>query len=293
MTRRAVLGALVLGCLYSASGAALAAECGPTVILEGEAGLVQTVGRTLRHRGIAVEGPGSGEEDECPAVRAEVTRRGARLDVIVLAQEVRRSERLVEDTATAATLIESWARSDISAPLLVGHWVPRPPDAATPEEVVSPALPRRHLLALHVYARAEVAVGNTGALWPGGSFGGCVRVGPTCIGLRLRIGGDARAVTNGDLAALRLATDMLATLDVPVRLGRWTLWPGVGLGVGWLRTALANDDGDAGTVGDGGIRTDLHLDASYALLHGLALDVSLSLGGAFLGSGDVSLDLPD
>ncbi len=281
---RCILLCILCPCLVFSP--AWAAECRPTVVLDGQAAVVSDVSRMLRQRGIAT----FADESDCPAVRAQVTRRGSKLDVIILLQEVRRCERLVEDPSTAATLIESWARSDISQPLLFGHGVEQGQGRG---QGTSPVVTVSRFPDFQVFARPEVSIGTTGVAWLGASLGACIRAGRACLGMRLRLGGDVTPAKNGDLAALRFFTDLLATVDVPLGVGRVTFSPGVGAGIGWLRTAVVTDDGNAGTVGDGGLRLDVHGVASLALFRGLALDLSLSLSGVFLGSGDVNLYLPD
>ena len=111
-------GARLLGLsLALAPLAARAAPCSPVVNLLGDPGLVTRVGQALRQRGISL---GQGAPG-CPVLRASVSATSddtPRLRVTTI-EEVQRTEHVVVDSGTAATLIESWARRSTSGPRAV------------------------------------------------------------------------------------------------------------------------------------------------------------------------------
>ena len=97
-------------CLLVSAPFAVAQACPPSVALSGDDALVRTVGDLLAARGITAP------TTRCPAVRARVERRGAQLVVDGDGPDGARIERAVGEPATAASVIESWARSDVAAP---------------------------------------------------------------------------------------------------------------------------------------------------------------------------------
>lgn len=112
-----VVLALALG------GSTGAAEpCRVTAVLEGDAELVDTITTALTGRGIETRAAA-----ECPAAKARIDRRGAAIVVSVEDPDGRRSERMLDDAAAAASLIESWARRDMNAALLLGWTYEAPP----------------------------------------------------------------------------------------------------------------------------------------------------------------------
>lgn len=277
--------------------AATRAQAGPgpctaTIHLEGEADLVAPIARVLKRHGIGDQAGTAGTG--CPLLRARIERRGELLGVTIV-ELVRHSDRLVADAETAATVIESWARSDISAPLLSARPLAlraaAPPPPPLPSAPVAP--PPRPRFAVSVLAEFSAGTNGTDSSeWLGARVHGCLLLGPIRLGLLFRMAGDIQPSRLGDLLMQRLGTDLLLAADLPLDAGRLTVSPGVGLGIGWLRTSLLDDDGDRGSISDGGLRADVHLVLSLRLWRGLFADGALSLSGAFLGSGDTLLDLP-
>ena len=160
----------------------------------------------------------------------------------------------------------------------------------------------------------EAAVDASGGPWLGGALRGCVRAGPLCLGALWRLAGDLPGARSDGLRIQRLGADLLLGADLPVRLRRIVLLPGLGVGVGWVRTQakgeLPADNSGSGSesadqpvdlvYNDGGLRAEARLVLSLPLggdpvrgpRRGLALDLGLYLDVAFLGSSSIGLALP-
>jgi hypothetical protein len=99
-------------------------------------------------------------------------------------------------------------------------------------------------------------------------------LGPLCATARVRFalvtGGTERWRNNLD----RTSVEILLGADLPLRLGRATLSPGLAAGIGTTHT---NDDASPSEGETGGLRGEVHATFSYPLSAGVALDLSLSL----------------
>src|SRR5262249_23686550 len=161
-----------------------AGTCPPAVALTGDADAVRAVRAQLDARGIA------GETPSCPAVRARIERRGALFVVGILprapddgpgaapgavpdgvpgvgpgvvADAV--SGRAAGEPATAATVIESWARTDLAAPLLETRAVPAvEARVATPAPVVAPAPAAQ---GIQLFLAEETSLASDRTVWQG------------------------------------------------------------------------------------------------------------------------------
>jgi hypothetical protein len=191
------LGALFL---LAYGAAADPPPCPPAAEVTGDS--AEKIAPLLAARGVAASPPAG-----CPLTRARVTRNARGLAVALVTPDGRRSERLVSTAEVAATWIESWARGDLSDPLLAPA---RPSSLAffiTRGEVASPfradaadaieieaygqRLPKpKERLALTL--GSELSLARGGALKYGTALGTDLRVGPLRIGLTgrlLRAGG--------------------------------------------------------------------------------------------------------
>ncbi len=278
------------------------AACPTVVQLEGEAALTAQITRRLIDRGLS-----SPLLPGCPVLRARLEQRGSLLAVTII-EELRRADRVVADLSTAATLIESWARSDISAPLLAAE-LPLVPPVPEPEvvpraPVPAPPRPRPRLV---VDLLAEATVDIDAQPWLGASLHACALLGPICLGSLLRFAADFPSARSDGLLDQRLAADVLATAELPLHLGRFTIAPGLGLGVRWLRHEVhgrsgspppgmttspdndADDYFDVASVSEGGMSAELRFLSSLSLRRGLELAAAVSLGLSFLGDSIVLL----
>lgn len=267
MTR--LLAALVVS--LSARVASAGEACLATAVVEpegaGDGALVDSLEAALRGRGIATTATA-----ECPAARVRITRRGTTIAVSVVDPDGRRSERSFANLAAAATLIESWARQDLNAPLLVGpsyEQVDQPEASLGARPAPAPATVRtRDPLTLVV--AGESSFDTSGSAWLGARASACARVGRVCLGLAGRTLADES----------HRSYDVLAAIDVPFLVGRrLAIVTGVGAGPGWFRTTEPRDLGPF-TWTSVGARIDAHASLSFALAPHVALHAGLSIGAS-------------
>jgi hypothetical protein len=255
--------------------AAAGVSCPAAARVEGDPEVVATVTQELSRRGVDPRPAGN-----CAAIRATVTRRGADVEVRVEDQHGRSATRVVA-LATVATVIESWARADLSAGLL-----PEPPASTGPGAAARPNPPPVELRGRAAPAKrplgsvalwTETAVGTDGSVWVGPALTACVRLGPVCAGVLAHVASDVRVPTvAGAPRASRLDAGLLLAADLPLRLGRATLTPGLTVGVAWLRTSASNGNDNVDSD-SGGLRLGAHVVLSYRLWRSLALDVGLAV----------------
>ena len=254
--------------------------CGSVAGVEGNGRVQKAVIDELQRRGISTT-----PTSECASVTARIGETTAGLLVTIVDAYGRTTERTANGPVAAATLIESWVRSDLSAPLLpvleAGETVSDPEESK--DMVAMPAL-KKEVQArsnISLTASAETSLATDGSVWLGLATGICVRIGPICAGALVRVGsdsgwyGESREMYTG-----RLGTDVLLGAGLPMRKGRLTFLPGVAFGVGWLRTsalpsAPAGLGGDSTDVDSGGLRASATLRLSIAVLPSLGVDLGL------------------
>jgi hypothetical protein len=252
-------------------GTALGA-CPPTVRLGGDASLVSEVTPVLEARGVSTD-PGG-----CPAVAVTLERRGKATVVSRAAAEAPVAAREVSDVRTAATVIESWVRTDVEEPLLARRRLDdrERPDAA-PEIVASrPTVAPR---TLQLFALAETSFATDHTRWVGLQAGACTMIGSACLGGRVRFATVADGPGEWEAAMDREAVDALVDLDLPVRIGPVTAASGLGLGLGWTHT---HEELSADGKQTFGLRAEMHLSLSYPLTRHLAAESMMSFA---LGQG--------
>lgn len=252
--------------LVLASAHAAAEECRATAVLEGDAALVDTIDGALRRRGVATRATA-----DCPAAKARIDRRGAQIAVSVVDPAGRKSERVFVDTDAAASLIESWARQDFNAQLLLGFVVPDAPAAEARIDVPAPAPHRRTRDRATLAIAGESSVDFTdGTQWLGARAAACVRVGPVCAG------GIARYLA----ADKRASVDVLGALALPVAVSpRAALVFGAGAGAGWFSTSYARGEAMIDST-EAGLRLDGSVSFAYLLGHHVSLHVGISAGAS-------------
>lgn len=236
-------GALIAVAAWAVSGwggagtAAAGPRCTQVARVSGAPVLVGPVLALLRERGVPVEGA-----SQCGAISAVLASEDERVRVTIIDGDGRIVERVVDDVDGAATAVESWARGDLTDPLLAAREAPLRPaadgEAPRPIEISdaarAPATGRR----VDVGALVEAALSDDGALWAGLRAQGCIELGPVCAGALLRYAVDTE---NGGLAEDKLshrqAIDMMLLGELPIHLdrGRFALAPGLAIGLGALR----------------------------------------------------------
>lgn len=276
----------IAGVLLAARAAA-ASPCEPSAALAGDPDLVATVGELLAHHGVGNIGEG------CPRVRARLERRDGSIVVVRIGDP--EEERVVTEPATAATIIESWSRSDFENPLLATHAAP--PMSVTSVTSVTPVTPVMPAAAsvtsvretltpnarpvsamparLQLFSAAETSFADDRTSWVGFMVGVCVQLGRACASAR----GRYAAVVDGPgmwSEAERHAADVLFGGDIPFRLGHTTLSTGFGAGMGSVHTGTRASGMPQGSE-TFGLRADAHMAWTIPLGLRIALEVSATL----------------
>jgi len=231
--------ALCLALVASDVRTAMAEPCARAQ-LSGDASAVASVTAALEQLGLSTGGPAPG----CPGIEAvvEVDRDGG---IAVAIRSAGRSEgRTVSDPAMAAAWIESWVRDDVD-----GGWFAPPaltPVATPPAPAPRAAVAMRETSAPEATSSifARVAIGaayestwsDDGSGWTGASVSACTIVGPLCIGGRLRASLQS-SITRNMATASRRDAAMLATAAYPLTVGRMTIAPELGAGLGRVDTS--------------------------------------------------------
>ncbi|HEX7837713.1 MAG TPA: hypothetical protein VF469_09635 [Kofleriaceae bacterium] len=245
---------------------ARAGTCPPAVALTGDAADVRAVRVELDARGIADETP------SCPAVHARIERHGAQLVVGIDRSEggpgapAAAIERAVSEPAIAATVIESWTRSDLAAPLLLTHAVP----ADTGESSVRAAAPPA-AQGIQLFAAEETSMASDSTVWEGMQLGACIMLGPICAAARVH-GGTVVSRPASFREFSRKGAEVYAGIDVPIAI-RWTrLTLGFAAGYGSMFTRH-HGDGERMGIEISGPRAEVHAALSLPLTPHIALDV--------------------
>lgn len=304
---------MAAACLLGVPRAAAADDvhCSPAAIVSGDQALITEVEDALLADGIDVAPPAS-----CPSVSASLRTKEGNVLVEVTDASGRASQRIVANAGEAATVIESWARSDLDNDLLAGFTieVPVPPPAPPPpppppvdpsaaQPVAEHAPSRRVALVAtpaeadaHAAApahaprsttrgsRATVALGGDVAIdeqtsaWFGTSLDACARIGWSCIGVL----GHLRTSLDGS----RDDASALAAIHLSIRIGRFSVIPGIAVGAGRGASDQMTGNGNGDQQSSGwALRAEAGATLSYPLRRWLALDATLAADGAPIASG--------
>jgi hypothetical protein len=243
-----------------------ASACSPGARLSGDPGLVAEVTPVLVERGIDV----SPSACRPVAITLQKQKNGRVTVGSSQSADAPSAGREVTDVRTAATVIESWVRSDVEAPLLERR---NEDDAELPEGLVAVGRPVRRRT-LQVFTMAETGAASDHTDWVGLQIGACVRVGPTCLGARVSLSTVADGPGEWEDAMQRQAAAALASVDVPVPFGSLTLSPGIGFGVGESRT---HEEDSADSKRTLGLRGEAHLALSAPISETFSAEFLLSL----------------
>ena len=231
--------ALATAVLLSGLRTVSAEPCPPRAELDGDAAAVVRVEEELRRLGVALAPGAAG----CPRMRAVVELDAGGGIAVAVHGAVRGSEgRVVSDAALAAAWIDSWLRDGVDA----GLWAPPLPPRVTaivhaplvPPRGVEPAV---NTTKAGLFERIAVAGhyeqdwADDGSSWRGAGGSACVMFGRFCLGARVRgVFEAARAV--GSTAMSRSDLSVLATARIPLEVGRMTIAPELGVGIGRINT---------------------------------------------------------
>jgi hypothetical protein len=207
------------------------ATCPATAALEGDQSLVSEVREILSSRGVP-----QGSATECGALSIVLEARQSRIQITIADASGERAVREAHGALGAATIIESWVRADLEAPLLDREALEEQRKPFRPEEPVytetntspGPALqPRPFTLSFG----PVVGLASDASTWSGVEARGCVRLWQLCLGGRFQYALDL--AQGGDAAALggsRSLLDLGLTVELPVTLEAVELIPGLAIG---------------------------------------------------------------
>jgi hypothetical protein len=243
-----------------------ARACPPTVRLGGEKTLVSAVAPVLAERGISTE------ESACPALDVMLERRGRATLVSASPDDEQATALEVTDARTAATVIESWVRTDFEAPLLARH--PPADDVEVPVGLIVAAHQAAARPSFQVATLGELGAASDRTSWGGFQLRACWMVGRACIGGRARFASVLDGPGAWEAAMDREAADALVDAELPLRLGPLVLSPGLGVGFGWMHT---HEEDSLDTKQTAGLRGELHLALAVPLTRHVALESTLAL----------------
>ncbi|HEY4186012.1 MAG TPA: hypothetical protein VGP07_13140 [Polyangia bacterium] len=284
--RALVIGPLIV--LAVATGGRAWATCPPSAQVQGDPALIAEVSRALVDRGIASEISG------CPSTFVRLERHDDLIAVSIAVSSGQTIERGVTDTRTAATLIESWARTDVEAPLLAAHdrkdndggdgdndRAPKddaPPPTAPSDIAVLAAEPAPPVPAagrgVQLFGLTETSLASDGTRWLGAQFGACIMLGPLCAAARLRFATVVGGTEDWRADLDRHSVELLLGADLPLRFGRATFSPGLAAGIGWTHTHEEDSPRGGET---GGLRAEAHASVAYPFSRRLAAEVALTI----------------
>ncbi len=218
-----------------------APACAPAALVSGEAALVADLQSALVDLGVDTDA-GS----ECPVLHATVESVASGYFVSIKDVSGRHAYRRLGDLQVAATWIDSWLRDELSAPLLAARVIAAPaasaspsspaPDASAPSlvAVTLPADARRVMLAGSLHY--ENANASDSIAWRGVRAELCAELGVACIGIMARFAQTSQDVPFGDAFSVfsQNAIDAMTMASLSFQLGRATLTPRLGLGLGRL-----------------------------------------------------------
>jgi hypothetical protein len=225
--------------------AAAASACPPAVALKGDPTVVVAIGDILSRNGIS-----TAPEDGCPSAEATVARSKGGFAVRIQDPSERLIEREVVDCESAASIIESWVRSDLSANMLSPPTVSAPYRESNQEKLSTNTEDDQIQKSDSPSASAlidlgfEAGAGFDGSVWFGGVLSGCAILGPTCLGAAAKLGSDPALSGDSELLETRrMILDLLAVADFPFfLLEGFTLRPGIEAGAIFLRLTKVDDN---------------------------------------------------
>jgi hypothetical protein len=250
------------------SSIAAAEPCAPAAVLTGDPSLVTNIGGILAAHGVV-----DADTSACPAVRAQVERRGAGIVVHAPGTSPDR-ERVVSELDTAATVIESWTRTDLDAPLfavrpmVASRLSPPPPEPWIVRSTGRNTPPR----GIQAFGAFETSFANDRTSWLGATIGACVQIGAVCASARARLA----AVVVGPAMwknVERHAQDVLFGGDIPMHVNGTTISFGIAAGMGATHTGIRDPSGGRGSE-TFGLRGDAHV--AWMIPVGMKLSIELS-----------------
>ncbi len=222
MLRTAGILVALTASLVALAPSADAARCEPAVRVDGDDDLVREVARDLVIHGIK-----NRAAPDCPVVLVHVEP-GPHSIRVVITDPYGTSERSVGAAGTASALAASWAEQLVAS---------APPNLTASTTRVSEIAPDHEPPPIWggISLLYEMAVDANHVRWMGGAITGCVEVGPVCLGGLGRV--ETGTFTGHESRLVPVLTggtgfDLLATIAMPVRLGKLVITPELDVGFG-------------------------------------------------------------
>ena len=221
-----------------------AEPCPSRAILDGDGAAVARVTDELHKLGVEVSREFA--DDGCTTIRAQVALDTTGGIAVAVRGASRGSEgRVVSDAALAAAWIDSWTRQDIdlwAAPAVTRVAMT---DSVTPPSEVPPRVDAAAPSASSRWERFAMSASyaqswsDDDATWRGLDVSACGQIaGGFCVGGSVRAAFDAERLHNATGVA-RSDLSVLALARYPVAIGRMSIAPELGVGVGRLATRRA------------------------------------------------------
>ena len=224
---------LALFLVASVAQTGMAEPCAPRAELGGDAEAVAKVAIELQRLGVdASTDPLERSATTCPVIVAAVELDQSGGIAVAVRDASHRSEgRVVSDAALAAAWIDSWLRDDFVGPAVEPVPVSAPANIEPAVPIAeTPVFERFMLTASYLQIWSD-----DGTWWSGFAASGCVRTNGFCVGGRF---GYAQKDVTADLtAASKTDLSLLATISYSQHLGRMSIGPELGVGVGRLTTS--------------------------------------------------------
>jgi hypothetical protein len=179
-------------------------------------------------------------------------------------------ERAVGEPATAATVIESWVRTDLAAPLLEIRAVPAIEVAPAVAAAAAPAAPAAQ--GIQLFLAEETSLASDHTVWEGVQLGACVMLGPICAAARVH-GGKVISKPEGWDRFARKGGELYAGIDIPIAVGPTRLTPGFAAGYGTMLTHHIGD-GEKTGIEISGPRAEVHVALAIPLTPHIAIDLA-------------------
>jgi hypothetical protein len=265
------------GTNFKAANAAGDRECAPVAAIDGPQSVVAPIEAILSRHGIRI----SDDQLNCRAgvrkVRAAIAAHPDKtgFTLTTMDDSGRTSTRVFVQSATAASLIESWALDEdalLMAPPIAAER--RPPATAAPPPSIADDQRRARV---QLYGGVETSLGADRSWWMGVAMGACLRSGPLCTGLRGRSTRDmdVSGASSSD-SVMRANTEILLASSWLFQSGAFLVEPTAAIGAGWLRTTTEGGlRQDAVVIEDRGLRVELSARGRWPISRHLALGAEL------------------
>lgn len=217
-------------------------DCAPSLWLDGDAELVQQLKKDLKNQHVNV-----GENSRCPGLAATINRHHDLISVQLADSEGHVEVREFVDIATVTVLLISRVKTDwldglenvppTTEPRREPIPIKTSDSSKAPIDIDHSKTPTPNRF-INLYFGPSLAYASDASSWGAAELSACIAMGPTCIGVSLRAEMDLGISGHAaQLGTSRNGFEILLSASYPFHLLSWfSLEPGLGLGLGWLRS---------------------------------------------------------